>query len=145
MAVVLALDVGDKRIGVARSDPLGITAQPLMTYVRKNREADVAHIAALARESGATAVVLGLPRNMDGSLGDQARRTIAFARHLADAGLCALFIDERLTSAAARRTLIEGGVRREKRRQVIDKLAAAEILRTYLGAPERARAWEDFT
>ncbi len=143
MKPVIALDVGDKRIGVAASDLLGLTAQPLETYTRLNIGKDIRHIAGLARERGAACVVVGLPRNMDGTLGEQAGRTRAFAAKLREAGLEILWIDERLTTAAARRTLIEGGMRREKRKQVIDRIAAVHILETYLQAPSQAKRWEE--
>ena len=143
MKVVLALDVGEKRIGVARSDALGITAQPVETYNRVNKRADIEHIVALTKDSAADTAVVGLPRNMSGTIGSQAQITLDFAKALMDTGLYIKFIDERLTTASARRTLIEGGVRRDKRKLVIDKVAAVEILKTYMDAPQRALAWED--
>lgn len=143
MKPILALDVGDKRIGVARSDALGITAQPLETYTRIGKQADARHIISLAAVSGTDTAIVGLPRNMDGTLGAQAEKTLDFARALTQGGLLVKFVDERLTTASARRTLIEGGVRRDKRKQVVDKIAAVEILKTYLDAPQRALAWED--
>ncbi|MBE5761443.1 MAG: Holliday junction resolvase RuvX [Clostridiales bacterium] len=129
----LALDVGEKRIGVAMSDPLGITAQPVTTIHRKIRRDDIAQIVDIIKTNGVDTVVCGLPKNMDGSEGFQAEETRLFAQALKEAsGMEVVFVDERLTTASARRTLIEGGVRRDKRKGVIDKIAAVYILETYL-------------
>ena len=101
---VIALDVGSVRIGVAASDALGITAQALETWTRKGLENDLAHFADLARARGAGAFVLGLPRNMDGSEGQQAADTRAFGDALAArTNLPLHYVDERLTSAARTR------------------------------------------
>ena len=132
---VLALDIGDVRIGLAISDPLGITANPLETYVRKkdDEEADCAYIAALAKERGVGQFVLGLPINMDGTEGVRVEKTRAFAECLAaHSDIPIAYQDERLTTVTAERVLIEQGVRREKRKDVIDKVAATIILRCYL-------------
>ena len=132
---ILALDIGEVRIGLAISDVLGITANPIETYVRKKNDlaADVAYIAALAKDRGAEKLVLGLPINMDGTEGERVHKTRAFAEALSE--VCPLPIDyqdERLTTVTAERVLIEQGVRREKRKTVIDKVAATIILRCYL-------------
>jgi putative Holliday junction resolvase len=134
---ILGLDVGDKRIGVAVSDPLGITAQPLETYVRVGYGPDARHFAALGAQYGAELALCGLPRNMDGSLGGQAEKVRAFAAELEKAGLPVAYWDERLTTVTAERALLEGGMRRDQRKQVVDKVAAAIILQAYLdaGAP----------
>ena len=130
---VLALDVGSKRIGVAGSDLLGITAQAIETRARTKLQDDLEHFTRLARERGAEAFVLGLPRNMDGSEGFQAEDTRAFAKALEEtSGLPILFVDERLTTKAAHSVLIEGNVRRKDRKKVVDKLAAVLILESYL-------------
>ncbi len=130
---VLALDVGSKRIGVAGSDSLGITAQAVETYVRVSPKRDLEHLTALALSRGAHAFVVGLPRNMDGSEGGQAADTRAFAQALEKAsGLPILFEDERLTTRAAHDVLIQGNVRRGDRKKVVDKLAAVLILESYL-------------
>ena len=136
MLRILAFDVGEKRIGVAVSDPLGITAQGIETYHRtEDLEQDVAHLIKLANSYKPVKIVFGLPRNMDGSYGFQAQIT----REFADAVLAKwdgdhAFQDERLTTASARRVLIEADVSREKRKQVIDKVAAVVILQGYLDA-----------
>lgn len=134
MQRILAFDVGDKRIGVAVSDPLGYTAQGLETYTRQNTlEQDVAYILALAQKYKPVRLLFGMPRNMDGSYGFQSEKVRAFA----DAVLACWdgeydFYDERLTTAAAERMLVDADVSRKKRRKVIDKLAAVVILQGYL-------------
>lgn len=136
MLRILAFDVGEKRIGVAVSDPLGITAQGIETYTRTDDlEQDVAHLIKLANGYKPVKLVFGLPRNMDGSYGFQAQITREFAEKVLEKwdGDHA-FQDERLTTASARRVLIEADVRRDKRKQVIDKVAAVVILQGYLDA-----------
>ncbi len=131
----IALDVGDVRIGVAVSDLLGITANPRETYVRKkeNLSADIAYFCEYAKREDADAFVLGLPKNMDGTEGDRAAVTREFGSALAEAsGLPIYYQDERLTTVSAERMLINADVRREKRKQVIDKVAATIILQSYL-------------
>ena len=136
MLRILAFGVGEKRIGVAVSDPLGITAQGIETYHRtEDLEQDVAHLIKLANGYKPVKIVFGLPRNMDGSYGFQAQIT----REFADAVLAKwdgdhAFQDERLTTASARRVLIEADISRDKRKQVIDKVAAVVILQSYLDA-----------
>ena len=132
----MALDIGEKRIGIAVSDPLGITAQGIETYHRTDDlEQDIAYLVKLASGYKPVKLVFGLPRNMDGSYGFQAQIT----REFADAVLAKwdgdhAFQDERLTTASARRVLIEADMSREKRKQVIDKVAAVVILQSYLDA-----------
>ena len=131
----IALDVGDVRIGVAVSDLLGITANPRETYVRKNGDtnADIAYFCEYAKREEADAFVLGLPKNMDGTEGDRAVVTRQFGDMLQEAsGLPVLYQDERLTTVSAERMLIDADVRREKRKKVIDKVAATIILQSYL-------------
>lgn len=131
----IALDVGDVRIGVAVSDLLGITANPRETYVRKKEDtaADIAYFCDYAKKEDADAFVLGLPKNMDGSEGDRALVTRQFGDMLKEAsGLPVYYQDERLTTVSAERMLIDADVRREKRKKVIDKVAATIILQSYL-------------
>ena len=134
MERILALDVGDKRIGLAVSDPLGITAQGLETYTRKgDDEADAAYIRSLAAQYAPVKLLFGLPRTMDGSYGFQAEKVKKFAEVvLAEWDGPHDFYDERLTTAAAERVLLDADVSRKKRRKVIDKLAAVVILQGYL-------------
>ncbi len=131
----VALDVGDVRIGVAVSDMLGITANPRETYVRKGKtfEQDIAYFVDYAKKEDADAFVLGLPLNMDGTAGPRVEVTREFGDALKEAsGLEVIYVDERLTTVSAERMLIEADVRREKRKTVIDKVAATIILQSYL-------------
>ena len=134
MQRILALDVGDKRIGIAVSDPLGFTAQGLETYARRESlEQDVAYILSLARHYQPVRLLFGMPRNMDGSYGFQSEKVQAFADAVLEHWDGEYdFYDERLTTAAAERMLIDADVSRQKRRKVIDKLAAVVILQGYL-------------
>lgn len=128
---VIGLDVGMSRIGVAASDPLGKTAQPLETISRDGSE--LARLARLARDLEATAIVVGLPLLLDGSEGEQAARVREFAAELGGAtGLPVSFVDERLTTKQAEAALAQGAVKRAKRREASDRVAAALILRTYI-------------
>ena len=134
MRRVLALDVGDKRIGVAVSDPLGITAQGLETYTRTgDTEKDEEHIAELAKKYEPVRLLFGMPRNMDGSYGFQSEKVKEFAQAVLKVwdGEHAFF-DERLTTVSAERVLVEADMDWRKRRKVVDKLAATIILQGYL-------------
>lgn len=136
---ILALDVGDKRIGVAVSDALGITAQPVGVIQHIGWGPDIQKIGEHAKAYGTKTLLCGLPRNMNGSYGPQAQKVIAFAGQLIEAGFTVHFWDERLTTITAERALIEGGMRRQDRRGVVDKTAATIILQAYLdaGRPDR--------
>ncbi len=130
---LLGLDLGTKTIGVAVSDALRLTATPLETITRTKFTADAGRLLALVEENGAVAFVLGLPLNMDGSEGPRAQSTRAFARSLGQkTPLPIAFWDERLSTAAVTRMLIEGDTRRDKRAEVVDKLAASYILQGFL-------------
>ncbi|MEA5059209.1 MAG: Holliday junction resolvase RuvX [Candidatus Pelethousia sp.] len=134
MRRVLALDVGDKRIGVAVSDPLGLTAQGLETYVRTGDDAeDAAYLRRLAEKYAPVRLLFGLPRNMDGSYGFQSEKVRAFA-DLVLQGFTGEhdFYDERLTTVAAERALCEAELTWQQRRKVVDKVAAVVILQGYL-------------
>ena len=131
----IGLDVGDVRIGVAVSDLLGIAANPRETYVRKKGDiaADIKYFCEYAKREDADAFVLGLPKNMDGTEGDRVTITREFGDMLKEAsGIPVYYQDERLTTVSAERMLISADVRREKRKQVIDKIAATIILQAYL-------------
>lgn len=133
---LLGLDLGDATIGVAVSDPLGITAQGICTLRRRSHREDMAELKRLAAEYGAEAFVLGLPLNLDGSRGPAVDKAESFADHLRrEFALPVYFQDERLTTVAAHKTLLENDTSRKKRRQVVDKLAAVLILQTYLDNP----------
>jgi putative Holliday junction resolvase len=130
---ILALDVGTKRIGLAVSDPLGITAQGLEVLTRKDRASDLARLVKVAREWGVQLVVVGLPRHMDGRLGSSAPQILELVEILQKAlGVEVVTWEERLTTAEAERVLIQADVSRRRRRQVIDQLAAVLILQNYL-------------
>jgi putative Holliday junction resolvase len=136
---LLGLDVGDRRIGVAVSDPTGAIATPITVYHRRDQEADVRHVVALATEFEASGVVVGLPKNMNGTEGPQAEKTRAFANALAASGMSVSLWDERLSTVEATRRLTEHGRKRrgptKQRRNTRDRVdseAAALILQTYL-------------
>jgi len=133
---VLALDLGEARIGLALSDPLGITAQPLGFLKRVGPRKDLAAIEELVREHDVTAVVIGLPRLLSGSEGAKATEAREVAARLERrlAGVPVELWDERLTTVEAERTLVAGKVRRGRRRERVDSLAAALILQGYLEA-----------
>jgi putative Holliday junction resolvase len=129
----LGLDVGDKRIGVAVSDPMGWTAQPLTVIERVGVAKDVAALRAATKDLEVDRVVAGLPLGMDGTEGTQAARVRRFCEALAAAtGLEVVYQDERLTTVQSERLLESAGVRRERRRDVVDKMAAALILQSWL-------------
>ena len=131
---VLCLDVGEKRIGVAVSDPLSITAQGVETIFTKGPERDAMRVRELCGQYLTDRVLIGLPRTLDGEEGYQAQRVREFARRLLLFDLKVRFQDERLTTRSATRALIEGHMRREKRKEVVDMLAATLILQTFLDA-----------
>ena len=130
---LLGLDLGTKTIGVAISDGLRYTATPLETIARTKFTADAARLVELICENNAVAIVLGLPLNMDGSEGPRAQSIRAFARNLAQKTTVPIdFWDERLSTSAVTRMLIEADTRRDRRAEVVDKLAASYILQGYL-------------
>ena len=138
MQRIVAFDVGEKRIGIAVSDALGWTAQGLETYARRNTEADIDYLLSVAARYAPCKLLFGMPRNMDGSYGPQADKTRRFADRLARSMEAAgssyeiAFEDERLTTAQARNVLISADVSRKNRKAVIDKMAAALILQSYM-------------
>ena len=134
---LLGLDLGTKTIGVAISDGMRYSATPLETIRRQKFTQDAERLLQLIAENNAVGVILGLPLNMDGSEGPRVQSTRAFARNLAQkTGIPIAFWDERLSTSAVTRTLIEADVRRDRRAEVVDKLAASYILQ---GALERLR------
>ncbi len=129
----LGLDYGDRRIGVALSDELGWTAQGLEVIENRTEEAVLARIAQLVSENQVGEIVVGLPKNMNGTIGPKGELCQTFAERLREQlGLPIHLWDERLTTVSAQRTLLEADVSRKKRKQVIDKMAAAIILQNYL-------------
>ena len=135
---LVGLDVGDKRIGIAVSDEMQWIASPHSVYTRVGWGPDVKHIQKIYADTAAVGIVCGLPKNMDGSVGFQAEKVMAFAEKLKEAGLPVKFQDERLSTVSAHQALIEGGMRREDRKGTVDKVAAAVILQSYLdGKPSQ--------
>ncbi|MEW6443565.1 MAG: Holliday junction resolvase RuvX [bacterium] len=135
----MALDLGEKTIGVAVSDDLGWTAQPLTTLKRKSPREDVDEIVLLVEEHRVDQLVVGLPVNMDGTMGHQARRVLSFVESMKQRlKVPVITWDERLSTVAVERVLLEADVSRRKRKQHIDKLAAAYILQGYLDSQPRS-------
>jgi putative Holliday junction resolvase len=132
-ARILALDPGTKRIGVALSDELGWTAQPLETFERKSLAADIAHVRELVRRHDVREVVVGMPVQLNGRMGPAAQSAQHFLEALqAAVGVPVIAWDERLTTKAAERVLIEADVSRKKRKGAVDRVAAALLLKSYL-------------
>lgn len=136
MERIIGLDFGSKTTGVAVSDPFGWTAQGVEIIRRKEENKlrkTLARIEELVKEYGATRIVLGLPKNMNNSLGDRAEKSLAFKEMLERrTGLPVVMWDERLTTVAADRTMMEAGIRREHRKEYVDEIAAVFILQNYL-------------
>ena len=133
MKRLLGLDIGNKTIGVSVSDPLGITAQGVTTIKRASKVEDVEALKALIDKYDVEKLIVGLPKNMNNTLGFQAKRTMNYADYLKEAlNMEIVYVDERLTTCGAEAVLIEGGVRRENRKKHVDKLAATLILQMYL-------------
>lgn len=132
---LMGLDLGEKTIGIAVSDELGWTAQPHRSLRRKTLAQDLEVIRACVEEKGVSGVVVGLPRNMDGTLGPKARWSQRMADRLeAFLGIPVVCWDERLTTVAAERVLIEADLSRARRKRHVDKIAAALILQCFLEA-----------
>lgn len=127
------MDIGNKTIGVSVSDPLGITAQGVTTIIRASKAEDATALKALIDKYDVEKLIVGLPKNMNNTLGFQAKRTMNYADYLKEAlGMEIIYVDERLTTSSAEAVLMQGGVRRENRKKHVDKLAAVLILQTYL-------------
>jgi len=136
---ILGLDVGEKRIGIAISDELGYTAQGMRVMNRSGLEDDLKVIKELIAAERATEVVVGLPKNMDGSLGESAEKVLFFAKKIEESiSIPVILWDERWTTAEATRLLVEADLSRAKRRKVVDKLAAVLILQGYLDSLEHS-------
>ncbi|MFB5678712.1 Holliday junction resolvase RuvX [Paenibacillus terreus] len=132
---VMGLDYGDRRIGVAISDAFGWTAQGFEVIERRKDESEYGKIAELVRDNGVSEIVVGLPKNMNGTVGPRGEIAMAFAEKLRELLNIPVHLwDERLTTVAAERTLLEADVSRKKRKQVVDKMAASLILQNYLDA-----------
>ncbi|MBR2592043.1 MAG: Holliday junction resolvase RuvX [Oscillospiraceae bacterium] len=133
---IMGLDYGSRTVGVAVSDPLLITAQPLLTIERDSENKirkTLAKIAALCEEYDVSEIVIGLPKNMNNTMGERAEKAQEFAKKIeARTGIPVKFVDERLTTVQAEKVLMEGGVRREHRKEHLDSMAASLILSVYL-------------
>ena len=130
---IMGLDIGDKTIGVAVSDLMGLTAQGVTTIKRVGKKKDIEAIKQIIAEKQVNKIVSGLPKNMNGTVGPEGEKVQKFCELLKEeTNLPIEFWDERLSTVAAERSLIEGNVRRENRKKVIDMLAAVIILQGYL-------------
>lgn len=141
MVRIMGLDLGDKTIGVAISDPLGWTAQGVEVIRKEGKNAMMQRLQELVDLHEVSKMVVGLPRNMDGTLGERAEKSKKFAQEIQQ--LLSLPVDlwdERLSTVAAEKMLIEADTRRKKRKKVIDKVAATIILQNYLDAQSSGRS-----
>jgi putative Holliday junction resolvase len=129
----MGLDVGDRYVGIAVSDPLGLTAQGLPTLERIGASRDIAAMTGLVETWDVHLIVAGLPRHMDGRLGRQSEKVRDFVTRLQEAvNLEVVYWDERLTTVAAHRSMLEGNLSRKKRKRAVDRVAAVMILQGYL-------------
>ena len=130
---ILGLDVGQKTIGVAVSDPLGFTAQGLTTIRRTNKEKDIQEIRKFCDEYDAKVIVIGLPKNMNGTIGPSGEIIMAFGKIIEEELKVEIkFWDERLTTVAAHKAMLEADLSRNKRKKIVDKVASTYILQGYL-------------
>ncbi|MEK6690267.1 MAG: Holliday junction resolvase RuvX [Nitrospirota bacterium] len=130
---ILGLDIGDKTIGIAVSDEMGWTAQGLKTLIRKGFNEELSSIKEIIEEYGVKEILVGLPKNMNGSIGPQGKKVITFVERLKTAlSLPVLLWDERLSTVSAEKVLLEADMSRKKRKGLKDKLAAQFILQGYL-------------
>jgi putative Holliday junction resolvase len=137
---ILAIDLGEKRVGLALSDELEIAASPLAIIDFKDSSSLLDQLCEIIKRKIVKTVVIGLPLNMDGSRGEKAREAEAFAESLKTAtDIPVILWDERLTSRQAQRVLLEGGVSRTQRKRTTDKVAAAVLLQSYLDSKAASR------
>ena len=130
---ILGLDIGQKTIGLAISDPLGLTAQGLTTIRRKNKQSDIEELKKVCKEYEVETLVIGLPKNMNNSIGFAGEKIQEFVELIKEEiGLKIEFWDERLTTVAAHRAMLEADLSRGKRKKIVDKVAATYILQGYL-------------
>jgi len=139
---IVCLDIGDVRIGVAVSDPTRTIAAPVEVIRRVGWGPDTRKIAAICERYDTNQILSGLPLNMDGTEGFQARKVRAFCEQLEKAGLQVLFQDERLSTVTAEDALLEGGVSRAGRKQAVDKIAASIILQQWLAEQKESKKEE---
>ena len=133
MERIMGLDVGDKTIGVAISDPLFLTAQGLETIRRESIKKDIDNLKRIIDKYNVNKIVVGIPKNMNNTIGPQGEKVLKFVDKLKKKiNIEIVFQDERLTTVSAERILIEGDISRKKRKKIIDKVAATYILQSYL-------------
>jgi len=147
---LMALDIGDRRIGVALSDPGQVLARGLQVLHCRSRERDMAVIASLAKEHEVEKIVVGYPRRLDGTVGEQARKVEAYAAELQEVVKIPVILwDERLSTIRAQRAMIEAGRKRRERKERLDAVAAAVILQDYLDSlrwkSEGGNSWTEKT
>ena len=130
---ILGLDVGNKTIGVAVSDPFFLTAQGLKTIKRSNIKKDMEELKLIIQKQNIIKIVVGFPKNMNNTVGPQGEKVLLFVKKMKkELDVEIVLEDERLTTVSAEKMLISGNVKREKRKEIIDKVAAVYILQTYL-------------
>lgn len=130
---VMGLDVGDRTIGVAMSDPLGFTAQGITTVRRKSIDNDLSELKSICDQYNVDTILVGLPKNMNGTMGPQSEKVLGFCEVLKEKfGLPIKMWDERLTTVAAHKVMLEADMSRAKRKKIVDKIAATYILQGYL-------------
>ncbi|MBC8059374.1 MAG: Holliday junction resolvase RuvX [Clostridiaceae bacterium] len=130
---ILGLDLGDRTIGVAVCDPLGYTAQGITTIRRKKEDTDIEELKKICAEYAVEKIVLGFPKNMNGTIGPQGEKAKVFGEKIKDIlNLDIILWDERLTTVAATRAMLEADMSRTKRKSIVDKVAATYILQGYL-------------
>lgn len=130
---ILGLDIGSKTIGVAISDPLGWTAQGITTIRRSKKEQDLEEIKKICKEYSVETIVIGLPKNMNGTIGESGERVLEFSEQIKNfTGIKIEMWDERLTTVAAHKAMLEADLSRGKRKKIVDKIAAIYILQGYL-------------
>jgi len=130
---ILGLDVGERTIGIAISDPLGYTAQGLTTIRRKNLKIDIAELKKICDEYSVESILMGFPKNMNGTIGPSGEKAIELSKILEqELHLTVKLWDERLTTVAAHKAMLEADLSRAKRKKIVDKIAAMYILQGYL-------------
>lgn len=130
---IMGLDIGEKTIGIAICDPLGYTAQGITTVRRKGKESDIEELKKVCNEYQVEEIIAGLPKNMNGTLGPQSEKIIKFCDFIKERLTLPLkYWDERLTTVAANKAMLESDMSRSKRKKIVDKVAATYILQGYL-------------
>lgn len=141
---ILGIDVGDRTIGMAISDPLGFTAQGIGTIRRKNEKYDIEELKKICDQYGVDTIICGLPKNMNGTVGPQSEKVLAFCEIIKEViKLPIQMWDERLTTVAAHRAMLEADLSRAKRKKIVDKVAATYILQGYLDSIYKSKVWQN--